>query len=110
MNDNDTRSIFQDNPQAVQNLMVYGSILMTNLLYVLIVWILIYFTDGNFAFTGFYVFLILNGLSFAVMLFITRNALINDGDRSKTITQLAVAHVPCLLGLTYVMFEYFILL
>ena len=96
--------------QKQRELITYLAILSVPFQYLLIIIILVIFTgDGTFP-TSFYVYLVLAGLTIASSLFVIRNARINELDHSKVITYLAVTHVPSIIGLTYFIIEFFIVM
>ncbi len=89
--------------QKYQNMIVYLALSFNNLLYLLIVIMLGVSLEIEFNNSIFYIFVVGISISLTIMLFITRNALLNELDRSKTIINLAIAHIPALLGMVYYM-------
>jgi|LGOV01.1.fsa_nt_gb hypothetical protein len=89
--------------QKQQNMIIYLALCLNNLLYLLIIIMLGVSLEIEFNNSIFYIFIAGMTISLTIMLFITRNALLNELDRSKTIINLAIAHVPALLGVVYYM-------
>ena len=81
---------------------------ITPLLYLVIIVVLTVFIFDGSIYPSFYVYLVLMGLSLAANMFLIRYAIMND-KLQKLITYLAFAHLPAIIGLTYFIFDMFIL-
>ncbi len=94
-------SIQQEN----MNKITYLSLIITNLLYVIIVTILHIYVDLAIDTFGFYAFVAGCTFSLITMSIIAYKGIKEEKNKDKVILHLAIAHVPCIIGL-FLLFIY----